>query len=239
MRLMSWNINRGLARDLPRVISEEVDVAVLCEANMTAPAAAFDMSQVSWCSTGDLDDRGLVVAGFGVEVYPLAEREGQGRWTMAALTDAGFGVVGIWTCPRSGPYGPQAVASIDAYRDFLVEQPCIVAGDFNVSPNGTEDSRTGVLRGIFEDLADLGYHSAYHQFTGCSYGQEAHATYFHRYRRDEPFHIDFVFMHEALLAGLADVKIGSFDDWVAGSLGVAGHSDHVPLIVDFELPGSP
>lgn len=239
MRVMSWNINRGLARDLPRVISEEVDVAVLCEASTTAPAPTFDMPEVSWCSTGDLENRGLVVAGFGVDLYPLAERQGQGRWTVAAGADVGFGVLGIWTCPGSGPYGPQAVASIDAYCDLLIEQPCIIAGDFNVSPNGVEDSRTGVLRGIFEDLADLGYHSAYHRFTGCSYGEEADPTYFHRYRRDEPFHIDFVFMHEALLAGLTDVKVGSFDDWVAGAPGIAGHSDHVPLIVDFDLPGSP
>jgi exodeoxyribonuclease III len=239
MRLMSWNINRGLARDLPRVISEEVDVAVLCEASMAAPAAAFDMPQVSWCSTGELGDRGLVVAGFGIEMCALPERQRQGRWTMAARSDAGFGVVGIWTCPRSGPYGPQAAASIDAYRDFLAEQPCIIAGDFNVSPNGTEDSKSGVLRDIFEDLADLGYHSAYHQFTGCAYGEEADPTYFHRYLRDEPFHIDFVFMHEALLAGLTDVTIGSFDDWVAGTPGNAGHSDHVPLIIDFEFPVLP
>jgi hypothetical protein len=239
MRLMSWNINRGLARDLPRVINEAVDVAVLCEATATPPMPTFDMPQVSWCSAGDLDDRCLAVAGFGVDLYPLTERHGQGRWTMAATSDVGIGVVGIWTCPRSGPYGPQAGASIDAYRDFLIEQPCIVAGDFNVSPNGTEDSRTGVLTGIFDKLADIGYHSAYHEFTGSAYGEEADPTYFHRYRRDEPFHIDFVFMHEALLAGVTEVRVGSFDDWVAGTAGVTGHSDHVPLIVDFDLPRSP
>ncbi len=236
MRFVSWNINRGLLRDLPRVVELGTDIAVLCEASLTAPPSTFDMPEASWVGAGELEDRGLVVAGFGTQVVGLAERPGQGRWTVAANTDAGFGVLGIWTCPKSGPYGPEAAASISAYREFLTEQPCIVAGDFNVSPNGNEDLRTGVLRGIFDDLADLGYTSAYHHFTGTPFGDETHATYFHRYHQDEPFHIDFVFMHRELIERLSAVRVGTFEDWVAGTPELAGHSDHVPLIVDFEWP---
>ncbi len=229
---MTWNINRGTARDLPRVRGENVDVALLCEAAAEVPVVEPPVT--TWDSVGDLRDRALVLAGLTQPVEALAARGGQGRWTIAGTTGTGIGVLGIWTCPETGGrYGPEVTASLDAYSDLPSERPCIVAGDFNVAPLGTEDNRTGSLGAIFEQLEGMGYTSAYHHFHGEAYGQESRPTYFHRYREDSHFHIDFVFTHADLTDRISEVRVGGHADWVAPREGVAGHSDHVPIILDF------
>jgi len=56
------------------------------------------------------------------------------------------------------------------------------------------------------------------------------------YRRDRPFHIDFVFLPYALLEHVTAVRVGGYDDWIAPTATGWRHSDHAPVIVDFDRP---
>lgn len=237
MRFVEWNCCEGFKADLPALVELGCDVAVLCEVPQAPPPASLLPPVIDWHWTGQYVRKGLAVAGFDRLLRRVDERAGAGSYTVAAETSEGIGVLGMWTCPPKGStYGAQARATIDAHADWLRETPTIIAGDFNLAPFGIEDGRTGILRALFADLSELGYTSVYHHFFGEDFGSETRPTYFHRRKEAEPFHIDFCFLHESLLPQLRTVEVGDYARWVARrSELVAGHSDHVPLIVDLDL----
>lgn len=216
------------------------DVAVLCEAGPKAPPPTLEFAdqQVTWNWKGRRD-KGLVLAGFGHHVDAVDERPDAGRYSMAATTALGFGVLGIWSCPEKDskePYGLQVHRAIHAHADWLADSPAIITGDFNVAPNGIEDSRSGVLRQIWADLDELGYVSLYHHRTGEPYGGEKVPTYFHFWRESRGFHIDYCFAHRDLLPRVTGFHVGTYRDYVRGDDGRPRFSDHVPLVVDLTRP---
>lgn len=237
MRFVEWNCCEGFASDLPALLELGCDLAVLCEVPEMPPPVNLIDPEIDWHWAGRYPRKGLAIASFGGPLTRGAERIGAGSFTVSAETKAGIGILGIWTCPpRGSSYGAQARATIDTYADWLRDTPSIVAGDFNVAPRGIEDTRTGVLRALFADLDALGYRSVYHHYFGEEYGAETRATYFHRRRPAEPFHIDFVFLHQDLLPQVRAVEVGTYERWVARrNEYVAGHSDHVPIVVDLDL----
>lgn len=231
MRFVSWNCCEGFDRKLPLLRQLGCDIAVLCEVPQTAPARNLTDSDVSWSWVGDGSRKGLAVAGFGVELDSTQPPVGAGLLSTAATTDCGVGVLGIWTMkPAGSTYGAQALATVEAYEPWLRSHSTIIAGDFNIAPGRTQDRRTGQLRRVFDHLEGLGYVSLYHHTSGESYGDERTGTYFHRRKQDDPWHIDFCFVHSDLVHCVDSFELGTFGDWVA-----SGHSDHVPLIVDFDL----
>jgi hypothetical protein len=237
VRFVEWNCCEGLASDLPALLDLGCDLAVLCEVPQTPPPANLLQPEIDWHWAGQLPRKGLAVASFGEPLTRGEERAGAGSYTVATETQNGVGVLGIWTCPPKGStYGAQARATIDTHADWLRETPSIVAGDFNLAPFGIEDGRNGILRTLFTDLEALGYRSVYHHFFGEEFGAETRPTYFHRRKEADRFHIDFVFLHRDLLPQLRAVEVGAYDRWVARrSEFVAGHSDHVPIVVDLDL----
>ena len=211
-----------------------VDLAVLCEAPLLNPRPSPSLvgSELSWVSTGDVSYKGLAVAGLGVELEPLGSRPGQGQWTVAAAVPGGPSVLGVWSNPPgmgANAYAAQVIASLDAYADELADGDMIVAGDFNIGQGGAgmdPDTRPSPTRAAWERL---GLVSVYHAFHREPFGAATRPTYFHRRKLDDPWHIDYVLVHEARLGRVTDVRVGTYEEWVA-----PGHSDHVPLVVDID-----
>ena len=54
------------------------------------------------------------------------------------------------------------------------------------------------------------------------------STFFMYRHKDKPYHIDYCFVSTDLLEKIRAVDIGEYDVWTK-------YSDHVPLIVTFEL----
>jgi endonuclease/exonuclease/phosphatase family metal-dependent hydrolase len=76
---------------------------------------------------------------------------------------------------------------------------------------------------------EFGLVSAYHAATGERPGEESRPTHFWRWREAAPFHLDYCYLPEQWLPGLASVEIGSYAAW-------ADASDHRPVIVDVIPP---
>lgn len=240
MRFVTWNCNEGFDRDVERLRDLGCDYAVLEEVPRRGARPSLLHPDIDWHWNGDPDwpRRGVAVASFDGPLRKHEVRSNSGRYAVAAETEEGVGLLGLWACPPKGQslYGPVVVEAIDAYGEWLAETPSIVAGDLNISPGtGGEDERHGSLRMIFDRLRDLGYTSAYHHYSGETYGEETQHTYFHWRHEDKRFHIDFVFLHDSLLSSIRTVTVGTHADWVAGSDGQSGSSDHVPLIVELDL----
>jgi endonuclease/exonuclease/phosphatase family metal-dependent hydrolase len=103
-------------------------------------------------------------------------------------------------------------------------------GDFN--SNSIWDGKHGKRShsALVERLRTLKFESAYHAYTKEPQGAETRSTIYFRKKQDAPYHIDYAFLSERLLCGLARVEVGTFQDWIA-------ISDHVPVVVDIE-PGA-
>lgn len=234
IRFVAWNCCGGFDKDVFRLRQLGCDIAVLAEVPMTPPHPTLADPAVDWHWDGR-DSKGLALAGFGTTLSPIVTPPESGRYSLAAETPHGFGLLGIWSCPpadKSTTYGHHVVSAIATRADWLADTPSIVAGDFNLAPNGIEDSKTGVLRDVFARMDALGYVSIYHHEHDEPYGAETNNTYFHYRHADKGFHIDYCFVHRDLLPRVADFRVGLYDEYVRSTDTSKGASDHVPLILD-------
>ena len=99
----------------------------------------------------------------------------------------------------------------------------VVMGDFNSSPAVVSQRKSSpeLFRRLREEF---GLVSAYHTYLGAEHGAEAHSTFFMNRQQHRSFHLDYCFVPESWVVRIADVKVGSFDDWP--------DSDHRPLAID-------
>lgn len=230
MRLTTWN--RPPAFKVAAEIDDSLALLAPLRADLVAlqecgrPAAA-DPS-VSWRGCDSL--RGAAVVSTSqalpIEIRDVPPSLHPTVVPVVVQAPQPFVFVGVWTHP---PYDKVAWEAMDACVAWADGMPVVAAGDFNVSPGvvGMEKTAPQFLQRMRDEL---GLVSAYHHVHGEAPGAETRATYYHQWNESMPFHIDYCFVPEAWLGGLASVEVGSFADWT--------RSDHRPLTVEV-TPGGP
>lgn len=223
MRIVTWNCCRGeYERKIAYLRDVSPDIAVVQEC--ARPPAGTP--GVHWF--GDIPRQGVAVfAGNGYRVDPLPSPRELPKWVLPLRVTgrACFTLVAVWTLPIAGSYSRALIEGVDALREMFAGGPTVVAGDFNASPVFDRPrARYGYLRAAAL-LAEAGVESAYHAFHAEAPGAERSATYYHQWKREQPFHIDYCFVPRGWLPRVRDVAVGSYDGW-------RGRSDHRPLLVD-------
>jgi exodeoxyribonuclease-3 len=244
MRLVAWNCNAGFHRKAAALAALAPDIAVISECAapeiLAEKAPGFAPSGMLW--TGDNRHKGLAVFSFGgYELTTVRRRAVPIAYALAARVSGpqSFNLLALWAhygkAPRTVDAPGPTLAAVDAYRRFLREQPSIVAGDLNNHTRWDKPGKASNHANAVARLAALGLASAYHRFFGATPGAEAHPTLYWRDRTEHgpSYHIDYAFASEGLLQRVGAVRIGTHAEWVASGL-----SDHVPVIVDIELPAA-
>nr|WP_199241814.1 endonuclease/exonuclease/phosphatase family protein [Desulfosporosinus sp. Sb-LF] len=115
------------------------------------------------------------------------------------------------------------------YYDSLLDESTIICGDFNSNVIWDNESpkRAGTHTDVVNYLKEKGIKSTYHVFNGEEQGKETQPTLYMYRKKDKPYHIDYCFASENLLARINGVDIGSYEEW-------SGLSDHSPISVTFE-----
>ncbi len=129
---------------------------------------------------------------------------------------------------RKHQQGPLRRA-LTKYRDFLLEAPSVVGGDWNSNAIWDKPGwRINHMKKV-RLLEEMGLVSAYHALFNEQHGQETIPTHYWRDRkRDGPtYHIDYSFVPRSWIRGLTGFEVGNFDDWIGNGL-----SDHVPIAFD-------
>lgn len=103
----------------------------------------------------------------------------------------------------------------------------IVAGDFNSNSYWDREYKLKSHTAAVSRFRKLGLESACHQFFGHSQGAEPHPTLWFRKNKQNPYHVDYVFLSRQLLSKLKSVTVGDCDGWVASS-------DHSPVLVEID-----
>jgi hypothetical protein len=165
---------------------------------------------------------------------PVEPRSNTSGGCLAARVEGhdNFHVLGIWA-QKNGGYVQDVLKSLRSHDDLLQAGPVIVLGDFNSGVPLTEGSNASLgHHELVRHLeTELNLVSAYHQVHNIAHGAEQHATYFHRRKAIDPWHIDFCFLPKQWAKRIVDVTVGDDETW---SL----HSDHRPVTVTIR-PSAP
>jgi len=141
-----------------------------------------------------------------------------------------FTLIAVWANnpgDRGFQYVGQVWKAINFYSDLLNDERTILVGDFNSNTIWDKPRREGNHSTVVDFLERRGIHSTYHKFFNQKQGKEKHNTLFMYRHKDKSYHIDYCFASEDFMQKLQHVEIGKHKDWCK-------HSDHTPLIVNFD-----
>ena len=227
MRLVTWNCCRGpAASKIPLLTGISASVSVITECPRPT-----DHDSILWF--GNNPRQGIVVA--ASEPYRISPAERRDAppyaFPVRVIGPRSFLLLAIWSQRNADfRYVRAIIRAVEIYRDLIISQPTVIAGDFNSNtiwdykrPPGQNHSS------LVQQLASLGLVSAYHHFFGEAQGAESRPTlYLHRHPR-KPYHIDYCFIPQGWAKMLRSVEVGTDEPW-------AKYSDHRPLIVDLDMP---
>lgn len=263
MRIATWNVNSLRAR-VDRVVEfldrANVDVLLMQEIKCKpeqAPLAPFAAAGYEVATHGLNQWNGVAIASrvglkdvmHGFEGQPAFGKPGQDEVIEARAIGATCGDVDVWSV-----YVPNGRGVADPHygykREFLqrlagtssgwVGRPTIIGGDFNVVPLPTDiwneedpEASTHVTPEVRADLSLLEA-SGFAELSRAFIPAEGVYTFWDykqlRFPRNEGLRIDFLYASPGLAAMATACAIDRDERKGAGA------SDHVPVIVDVDVP---
>lgn len=231
MKIVSYNINSHSAFDA----QAKIDVIIQRKpADVWIISEAFEHTAIPegwhyyWRGEDGIKGLGVIIrSGLKSErietAFPLL------NYCIPLFVD-GLLIVGMWptkyaeTSHLSYPYILKS--NIDNLRNYLENNPAIIAGDFNCYVGQSGERKQYNIKDISECLKQMNFESAYHSTTLEELGKESQGTLNFQYKGTKSFHIDYAF---------ANVPIKSFN--VAKWNGTDWHdapivSDHSPLSIE-------
>ncbi len=166
----------------------------------------------------------------GLEIEPADsdDHEESFRRYRATAHGAEFQVVVLWTWPTHDPdrslHYRQAIDGAVRFRDWLSAAPTIVLGDFNDNAS----FKTTAVPELADKMAAVGLVSAYHFWTGEEFGTRPYTPTSITAERTSAF-TSITASCRRRAPFIASVQVGDHPRW--GAL-----SDHMPLIVDLDMP---
>lgn len=231
MRIVSWNCNGGLKKKLDAMLALEPDIAVIQECSRR-DLEASGATTVAW--TGRNPHRGLGIAAFGcTSIVIRDDSESETPWYLTASIHRGaLHLLGLWATVHQGPKRYVRVAHdiVDRCTEFLAVDHAIAIGDFNSNAIWDARYRGHSHTDLVAKFGKIGLTSAYHSTRGEADGQELTPTHYLYRHRDRPYHLDYGFLSTRLMPS-ATFTIGDPAEWLKWS-------DHMPLVVDIDLPKS-
>lgn len=231
LRIVVWNCNGAFRRKRHILDTFNPDLCIIQECE--DPAAATDEDYRAWGANalwvGENKHKGLgVFARDGVELKKLGWRSGGYKLFLPCEVEGAFRLLAVWT--KQGDdnkfnYTGQLWHYLDRHRRKLGRSGLMVAGDFNSHPQFDRPNRFWNFTYVIDLLRRRRVASLYHHHLEEGHGAETRPT--HYLHRDEakPFHLDYAFLSEDLMARVSRFELGGPEVWLQ-------HSDHMPLFLE-------
>jgi len=231
MRIVTWNCCRGKFAAKTEFLRELApDVAIVQECARPAGESAG----VCWAGSNPRQGVAVITAnGYAAEPLSIDGGAEVPPWVVPFRVTGpeSFTLLAVWALPHRGSYSRAVCLGIDALSNLFAAGPAVVAGDFNSNPVFDRKRRDWTYATIEARLHAHGLASAYHAFHAEAPGHESRATYYHTWREDLAYHLDYCFVPRAWLPRITRVDVASYDAW-------KGRSDHRPVIVDLSSNGN-
>jgi exonuclease III len=226
MRVLTWNCSENLARKCDAIRAFDADILVVQECEQGA-GACFPGFDFHW--TGDSPRKGLGVFTRDTFTSVATSYDSTFKYFLP-IEMGGIRILGVWAFnQRARRFGPEANGfprdALAHYREWLGGgDRGVIAGDFNNSTVWDKPRGKSNFRSTVDELAEIGYQSAYHLARNQAFGSELNPTLIFRKNTDQPFHIDYIFSKGLVVQ---TVEVGTSRDWL-------GLSDHCPIVVNVE-----
>ena len=129
---------------------------------------------------------------------------------------------------KDGQYVTQVWKAINYYEDLITENKTILIGDFNSNTIWDKPRREGNHTTVVNKLESKKIYSTYHQYFNQIQGKEEHPTLYLYRHENKPYHLDYCFASNDFIEILDSVEVGTYQHWTM-------HSDHKPLIINFNI----
>ena len=238
MRLMTWNCGAGgFRRKVAHIIPFRPDVLTVQEVSAAdhVPTLAGETQPTFRDQTIDPEwpgSRAIGVfsyTGTRIVQVDLLDANYTFRRFEAQCGNLTFNVAAVWNAYRKLREDTymQAIQGVRCHKEWMRQRPTVMLGDFN------DNARYKLTNWPQLDslISPLPLVSAYHvSYFNEQPGKETRPTYFHKRQKTSAFfHVDYCFIPAEWVSCIQKVEVGSYDDWHT-------LSDHVPLIVDLDLP---
>ena len=195
MRILSYNINRFSQEKLEKVLHTEADVYILPElANQSLIRLPAGYS-MEWM--GDIDFKGLGMIWKSDMRIEIPQWFNPSHEYFLPLVIDGIFIIAAWPTkteknnPKS--YPQIALEAISEYIPYFKQYPVIISGDLNCYKGQSGETKQFSIESIVDILSSNGFVSVYHQQTGEALGKESTATYYHQFKENLPFFLDYTF----------------------------------------------
>lgn len=224
MRILSYNISKCTQTKIDHVLSMGADIMVLPECARNDTIRLPQNYAMEWTGDDSAAWKGLgVIWNVRHEVAVAPWYNSEHKYILPLIVDRRFLLFA--TCPTKVTGGKQSYPQIllDALKDYeqhIRHNPTLICGDFNcyIGQAGASKS-TGTFEECIDFLKKHHIHSLYHERTGEEFGKESKATYYHQFKENMPFFIDYAFTNIQTFA----FEIGKWNK---------SESDHCPLMIE-------
>jgi exodeoxyribonuclease III len=221
MKIITWNCNMAFRKKAAMLLKYRPDIVVVQECEhpdkLIFSEGVDRPNDMLWIGTNQ--HKGLGILSYSDFRIKLSK-----SYNPANL-------LAIWAHnpdDKDGQYVTQVWKALDCYKTFINRTNTVLIGDFNSNTTWDRPRRKGNHSDVVSQLARKGIHSTYHQYFGQEQGKEADPTHYLYRHEKRKYHLDYCFASGDLLAGMKSVEVGAFDTWCP-------HSDHVPIIVVFDV----
>lgn len=223
MKILSYNIHKCTQAKIDRILSLGADIMVLPECARYDEISLPKDYAMEWVGDDAAPWKGLgVIWNVKHEVMVVPWYHSEHKYILPLTVDGSFLLFATW--PTKVPGGKQSYPQIllDALKDYeqyIMTAPTLICGDFNcyIGQAGARQS-TGTFEQCIELLKAHGLFSLYHERTGEEFGKESRATYYHQFKENMPFFIDYAFTNIPTFA----FETGQWH---------RSESDHCPLMI--------
>lgn len=228
MKVLSYNISWFKQEKVDWALANNgVDAFVIPE------CANKDKTKIpkeySFYWVGDYENKGLgvIVSNKYKHIIPSWYKANL-SYAIPVLIDDEYLLLAVWSTiikgKTSNSYIDLLLDILEYYKTYIEQYKTIIIGDYNIistpsKPQGNKQHSTEV----FDWMKHHNLVSAHHAILNEEYGKESNPTYYHMYRENSKFFIDYAFTN----AEIVNYKLFSWDE-------TNRMSDHVPIIVEIK-----
>jgi len=221
MKIISYNISRFSQEKLDHILSNKAEIYILPELACPQMVSLPEGYKMEWM--GDIDFKGL---GIVWSSRLNAERPNwfkpKHQYFLPLLVE-GTLIMAAWptTTEQNKPkrYPQIGLEALMDYEPYINEHPTVIIGDMNCYKGQSGETKQYSIQTILSFLGGMGLVSAYHDRTGEALGCETKATYYHQFKENLPFFLDYTFSSIPIIS----YELGEWDRML---------SDHVPQFIE-------
>ena len=188
MKIVSYNISSCTQHKLDELFKHKADVYVIPE--MARDVKIPDGFFMKW--SGKYPSKGLGII-YNNAYVPKCYDENLPYAIPLRYED--LFILAFWPTKidKTETYTQIAKRILNHYSAELKARDSIVTGDFNLYHKNDKPNKDADILEIDQLLQSCGLKSVYHENTGKAFGEEIEKTYFHQFKKDKPFFLDYTY----------------------------------------------